>query len=114
VVHVLGVDEDLERAAQLVFGALIEYHVVNGDVEGVLGERGLDLVGGAEQHLGALELFGKVDDLILFTLLDRCRDGCCLLFLFDDVVADDLFCDFNCHCLVLLSNPLEFPVITFF
>lgn len=62
VVHVLRVDEDLEGAARFVGGAFVEHDVVDGDVQGVFEQRRFDFVGGADQHVGALDLLVHLDD----------------------------------------------------
>jgi len=65
----LRVDEDLVGAALLVRGARVQHDVVDRDVQRVLRERRLELVGGARERLGretfsfmlsiaALELLG--------------------------------------------------------
>jgi len=69
VVQVLGVDEDLERPALLVGRALVQEDVVDGDVHGVVGDRGLHLVGGTDEHVRPLQLLVHADDFGLGTLL---------------------------------------------
>src|SRR5699024_11942611 len=44
VVHVLGVDEYLERPSLLVLGSGIEHNVVDGDIQSTVIPRGADLV----------------------------------------------------------------------
>lgn len=100
VVHVLGVDEDLERAAQLVFGAGVEHDVVDGDVQRVLEQRRLDLVGGADQRVGALDLLVHLDDFGHRhgrRALRRLRGGDELggFFGLDDAVTLDLLADLH-------------------
>ena len=63
VIEVLGVDEDLERPALFVLGALVEHDVVDGHVHRVIRDRCFDLVGRADQHLGTLDLLVHADDL---------------------------------------------------
>lgn len=99
VVHVLGVDEHLERAALLVRGALVEHDVVDGDVERVLEQRRLDLEGGADEGLGALHAFVHLDDFRLGRLFGLGRSGGRrgLVFGLDDVVALDFLIDLERH-----------------
>ena len=61
VLHRLGVDEHLERAARFVLGAGVEHDVVDGHVHGVFHQRRLDLVGGADQHFRALDALVHLD-----------------------------------------------------
>ena len=102
VVHVLRVDEDLEGAALLVLSSGVEHDVIDGDVEGVLEQRGLDLEGGADQRLGALQALVHLDDFG-HRRLDRLRNGGGLrggrglVFGFDDLVALDLLFDLDRH-----------------
>ena len=60
MIHVLGIDEDLEGPALFVFRTLVEHDVVDGDVQGVLRQRGFYLVGGAHQDLRSLQFFMHV------------------------------------------------------
>jgi hypothetical protein len=83
MVHVLRVDEDLEGPPDLVLGIGVQHDVVDGDIQGVVRERCLDLVGRAEQHLGPLDLLVHVLDI-------RARRGALGL---DDAVLDDVFLD---------------------
>jgi hypothetical protein len=62
VVHVLGVDEDLEWAAVFLRGAFVHDDVVDGDVERVLGHRGFDLVGVAHQLFRTAQRFTQLQD----------------------------------------------------
>jgi len=112
VVEVFGVDEDFKGSADFLLGALVEDDVVDGDVHGVVGDRRLDLVGGADEFFRALEGFGHVHDVAfpaefaefglvvggLFTLFD----GCFVFRLFD-AVGDDGLVDFYCHDCVLFQ-----------
>jgi len=102
VVHVLRVDEDLEGAALFVLGAGVEHDVVDGDVEGVLEQRGFDLEGGADQRFGALQALVHLDDFRhgrLFGLLGSGLGGG-FVFGLDDLVAFDLFFDPDRHVCV--------------
>jgi hypothetical protein len=63
VVHVLRVDEDLEGTARFVLAALVEHDVVDRHVQGVLEQRGFDLVGAADQHFRALDALVHLDDV---------------------------------------------------
>jgi len=63
VVHVLGVNEYLERAAVFLRGAFVHDDVVDGDVERVFGHRGLDLVGVADQFFRAAQRLAQLQDL---------------------------------------------------
>ncbi len=104
VVHVLRVDEDLEGAARFVGGALVQHDVVDGDVQSVLEQGRLDLVGGADQHFGALDLLVHLDDF--GALAHGGFGGGCgcgrggsggLVFGLEDRVALDFFGDFDGH-----------------
>jgi len=101
VVHVLRVDEDLEGAALLVGRAGVEHDVVDGDVQRMLEQRRLDLVGGADQRLGTLQALVHLDDFRLGRLLGRGGSGYCggrgLVLGLDDVVALDLLFDLDRH-----------------
>src|SRR6185312_4002170 len=103
VVHVLRVDEDLEGAAHLEFGAGVQHDVVDGDVHRVLDQRRSDLVGGPDQDLRTLELLVHLDDLEL-ARLRRCglRGGGLRFrhrfrFVAEDLVALDLLVDAGGH-----------------
>src|SRR5690606_32140592 len=91
VLHRLGVDEDLERAALLVLGAGVEHDVVDRHVHGVLDQRRLDLVGAADQHFGALDALVHLDHFGRgqFGLGLLARDGGAGDGLFPVVGADD-------------------------
>src|SRR5690606_22081631 len=71
VLHRLGVDEDLERAAVLVLGAGVEHDVVDGHVHGVLHQRRLDLVGAADQDFRALDALVHLDDVVVVRFVGR-------------------------------------------
>src|SRR6185437_11332529 len=103
VVHVLRVDEDLEGAAHLEFGFLVQHDVVDGDVHRVLDQRRSDLVGGPDQDFRTLELLVHLDDLEL-SYLGRCglRGGGLRFrhrfrFVAEDLVALDLLVDAGGH-----------------
>ncbi|MDE2089124.1 MAG: adenosylcobalamin-dependent ribonucleoside-diphosphate reductase [Gammaproteobacteria bacterium] len=81
---------DIQAAAQLVFGAGVQHHVVEGHVERVLGQRRLDLVGGTEQHLGPLQLLVHLHD----AGLSRLGPG---LVRFHHFIFDDLHVDLDGH-----------------
>ena len=87
VVHALGVDENLERTAFFVFGALVEHDIVDGDVEGVLGQGGFNLVGATYKCFRPFQLFVHVHDVGL-----RRFD---LVFL--DLIGDDFLINLNGH-----------------
>jgi hypothetical protein len=97
VVHVLRVDEDLERAAHFVFGALVQHDVVDRDVQRVLEQRRLDLVGRADQRVRTLDLLVHLDDFGFHRNFDHVarigRDGRDhrLVFGLADAVTLDLF-----------------------
>src|SRR5690606_19121278 len=103
-----GVDEDLERAAVLVLVAGVEHDVVDGHVHGVLHQRGLDLVGAADQHFRALDALVHVDDVGLpgqlgLGLLARdggAGDRLVLVLGGDDGVTGDFLVDLDGHCVV--------------
>ncbi len=81
-------------------GPLVEHHIVDGDVEGMLRERSLDLVGVAHQMIRALQLLMHLDHIgegvFLRQLLHRLFNGS-LLFLCADAVADYLLLNLDTH-----------------
>ena len=97
VLHVLGVDEDLERAAVLLRRAFVHHDVVDGDVERMLGDGRLDLVGVADELVGARQRFTHLHDL------RDCRCGFGLDFVGQAVAGDFLF-DLDCHCVLLCRH----------
>ena len=77
-----------------MLGAFVEHDVVDGDVQGVLGERRLDLVRLTDQGFRALELFVHLLDA-------RLRGGTAALFGLGvglgHFVVDDLAVDLDGH-----------------
>src|SRR6185437_11670688 len=95
VVEILGVDEHLERSPLLVLRPLVEQNVVDRDIHGMVGNRRLDLVRRADQHVGPLELLVHPDDVVLG--LRRLLGGRRRAFRFRllHAVLGDLLVDFN-------------------
>lgn len=107
MLHVFGVDEYLEGATRFVVAALIEHRIVDGHVDGVLGGRRLDLVGGAFEKVRALELL--VHLLQLRRRRSRRHLGLVVLGL-DHRVIDDLAGDFQYH-FCSLGPPQQAPAL---
>jgi hypothetical protein len=63
VIEVLRVDEDLEGLAPLMVGVFVQQDVVDGHVHRVVGDRRLDLVGRADEHLRPLDLLVQLHHL---------------------------------------------------
>ena len=96
MVKVLGIDEYLEGPALFVLGAFIEHDVIDGHVHGVIRHRRLDLVGGADQHLGPLHLLGHADDLGRYpagTHTLGCGGQLVSVLVLLDAILDDTFVD---------------------
>jgi len=85
-----------------VLGAGVEHDVVNGDVEGVLVQRGLDLVGRALEALRALDVLVHMLDIRLG--LRDLPDLVMVLFVvrLDDLVVGNRLVDLNGHGVRLL------------
>src|SRR5690606_16601300 len=99
---------DLERAAVLVFGAGVEHDVVDGHVHGVLHQRRLDLVGAADQHVGALDALVHLDHVGAgpfvagrFALHRGACGGLLPVLGGDDGVSGDLLFNLDGHCVIL-------------
>jgi hypothetical protein len=88
VLHVLRVDEDFVRTAFFMLGALVQDDVVDRDVQRVLGLRGFDLVGGADQDFRAFDVFVHAFEVAQFCF-DRGLFGGGLVFLGQHLVGDD-------------------------
>ncbi len=101
VVHVLRIDEYLERPALLVRGAGVEHNVVHGDVKGMLEQRRLDLVGHADKRfrtLQALVHFHHVDGLARLVIGAGRSGRGAFEGLVDDLEALDALGDLYGHC----------------
>lgn len=83
MLHVLGVDEDLEGTAVFILGAGVDNDIVDGDVHGMIGVRRFDLVGAALKDIVALQQRRYVVYLLLFLRL--------VLRLLDVITGDFLF-----------------------
>jgi hypothetical protein len=108
VVHVLRVDEYLERAALFVRRAGVEHDVVEGDVQRMLEQRRLDLVGGADQGVRPLHALVHLDDFGAgrhgLARNGRSRRG--LVVGTDDVVTLDFLVDLDRHGSVRWRRPV--------
>ncbi|MCY1557753.1 hypothetical protein D9M68_946290 [compost metagenome] len=97
MIHVLRVDEDLERAALLVGRAGIEHYVVDGDVERVFEQRRFDLVGHADQGFRALQAFVHLHHVDLASLVGGGGGGRALKGLVDHFETLDALVDLDGH-----------------
>ena len=101
VVEILGVDEDLERPAQFVLGTVIEHDIIDGDIQGMFGQRRLHLVGRSNEHLRAFQLFMQLHHIVFGLGFSRCRCRCNgslpVLLRFTNLVANDLLVYACCH-----------------
>ena len=105
--------------------AFVQHDVVDGHVHRVIGHRRLDLVGGADQHLGTLELLVHPDDVgAIFAslatgarLASRPSAARRLVLGLLHAVLDDLLVDLDAlHHRSLLPSAvrLELAVVAFF
>ena len=108
VIEILRIDENLERPALLELGAFVQDDVVDRHVHRMIGDRCLDLIRRADEHLRALQLLVHADDIGAIAATAFAAILGFLRFLFGtgliDGIADDFFADLD-HCSIPLTRP---------